>query len=235
MKNKKKLCPEDLGNKKKLLDIIEDGRFRTAIFWSARITPEDTVYQEIVELSKNLSKSNYDIVTGGGPGAMEAASRWHALAEESCIKWQSIGINIELPFEQHPNKYLDYTETKSTFSARLDTFMILSHVFIITPGGIGTLLELFYTWQLMQVGHVCRTPIILWGKGYKNLKKFLRDEVLANWYMTEQDYEMTIQVESIEQVLQLVNMAHRHHEQAWENACVNIKQYIAGAKQLGLI
>jgi len=92
--------------------------------------------------------------------------------------------------------------------------MILSHVFIITPGGIGTLLELFYTWQLMQVGHVCRTPIILWGKGYKNLKKFLRDEVLANGYMTEQDYEMTIQVESIEQVLQLVNMARRHHEQA---------------------
>lgn len=234
MKNKKKLCKEDLGNKKKLLEIIEDSRFRTAIFWSARITPEDTVYQEIVELAKNLSKSNYDIVTGGGPGAMEAASQGHALAEKSCTKWQSIGINIELPFEQHPNKYLDFTETKSTFSARLDTFMILSHVFIITPGGIGTLLELFYTWQLMQVGHVCRTPIILWGKGYKNLKKFLRDEVLANGYMTEQDYEMTIQVESIEQVLQLVNMARRHHEQAWENACVNIKQYIAGAKQLGL-
>ncbi len=235
MKNKKKLLKEDLGNKKKLLDIIENNRFRAAIFWSARITPNDTVYQEIVELAKNLSKSNYDIVTGGGPGAMEAASKGHALAEKSCTKWQSIGINIELPFEQNPNKYLDFTETKSTFSARLDTFMILSHVFIITPGGIGTLLELFYTWQLMQVGHVCRTPIILWGNGYKNLKKFLREEVLAHGYMTEQDYEMTIQVESIEQVLQLINMAHRHHEQAWENACVNIKQYIAGAKQLGLI
>lgn len=235
MKNKKKLCKEDLGDKKKLLEIIEDSRFRTAIFWSARITPEDTVYQEIVELTKNLSMSNYDIVTGGGPGAMEAASQWHALAEKSCLKWQSIGINIELPFEQKPNKYLDFTETKSTFSARLDTFMILSHVFVITPGGIGTLLELFYTWQLMQVGHVCKTPIILWGNGYKHLKKFLRDEVLANGYMTEQDYEMTIQVESLEQVLQLVNMAHRHHEQAWDNACVNIKQYIAWVKQLGLI
>jgi predicted Rossmann-fold nucleotide-binding protein len=58
--------------------------------------------------------------------------------------------------------------------------MLLSHTFIITPGGIGTLLELFYTWQLMQVGHVCKTPIILWGSGYKNLKKFLRDEILAN-------------------------------------------------------
>lgn len=82
---------------------------------------------------------------------MEAASIGHSLAEKSCLNGQSIGINIELPFEQQPNKYLDFTETKSTFSARLDTFMLLSHVFIITPGGIGTLLELFYTWQLMQV------------------------------------------------------------------------------------
>ncbi len=235
MKNKKKLCDEDLGNKKKLKEIIGDGRFRTAIFWSARIQPTDSVYQDIVQLAKNLSQSNYDIVTGGGPGAMEAASIGHSLAEKSCLNGQSIGINIELPFEQQPNKYLDFTETKSTFSARLDTFMLLSHVFIITPGGIGTLLELFYTWQLMQVWHVCKTPIILWGHGYKNLKKFLRDEVLAHGYMTEQDYELTIQVESIDQVLQLVNMAHRHHEEAGENACVNIKQYMAGAKQLGLL
>lgn len=110
--------------------------------------------------------------------------------------------------------------------------MLLSHVFIITPGGIGTLLELFYTWQLMQVGHICKTPIILWGAGYKNLKKFLRDEVLAHGYMTEQDYELTIQVESIEQVMQLVNMAHRNQKNAGKEACVNIKQYIAAAKQL---
>ena len=235
MKNKKKLCHEDLWDKNKLLDIIQNKRFRIAIFWSARIVPENHLYEEIVELSSNLSKSNYDIVTGGGPGAMEAASKWHALAQEWCLAWQAIGINIELPFEQKPNKYVDFTETKSTFSARLDTFMLLSHVFIITPGGIGTLLELFYTWQLMQVGHVCRTPIILWGTGYKHLKKYLREEVLAAGFMTEQDFELTIQVESMDQVMQLVNMAHRHHEEAWDQACVNIKQYIAWAKQLWLI
>ncbi|MBP6921115.1 LOG family protein [Candidatus Gracilibacteria bacterium] len=235
MKNKKKLCKEELGNKQKLLEIINDGHFRTAIFGSARIQPSDTVYQDIVKLAENLSRKNFDIVTGGGPGAMEAASIGQSLAEKGCVKGQSIGINIELPFEQQPNKYLDFTETKSTFSARLDTFMLLSHVFILTPGGIGTLLELFYTWQLMQVGHVCKTPIILWGKGYKNLKKYLRDEVLAHGYMSEEDYELTIQVESIDQVLQLVNMAHRTHEKAGEEACVNIKQYIAGAKQLGLV
>ena len=72
-----------------------------------------------------------------------------------------------MPFEQKPNRYLDITETVSTFSARLDTFVLLSDVFVITPGGIGTLLELFYTWQLMEVGHICRAPIILWGEEYK--------------------------------------------------------------------
>lgn len=231
----KKLHKEDLSKKENLLRIIQNDRFRVAIFGSARITPKDTIYQEIVELSTDLAKSNYDIVTGGGPGAMEAASLWHTMASKSCAKWQAIGINIELPFEQEPNKYLDYTETETTFSARLDTFMLLSHLFIVTPGGIGTLLELFYTWQLMQVWHVCKTPIILWGESYKTLKKYLRDELLKNWFISESDYELAIQVESIDQVLQLVNMAHKNHIKGWDEACINFNQYIAGARQLWLV
>jgi len=94
---------------------------------------------------------------------MEAASKGHNTAcNEYKNPTNTIGINIQLPFEQVPNRYLDVEETVSTFSARLDTFMVLSDIFVITPGGIGTLLELFYTWQLMQVGHICRAPIILW-------------------------------------------------------------------------
>ena len=131
MKHKKKLLDTDLINKKNLLEIVHDGRFRVAIFGSARIKPEDKLYQDIGQLAKNLAMSNYDIVTGGGPGAMEAASIGHSIASKSCLEGQSIGINIELPFEQKPNKYLDFTETTSTFSARLDTFMLLSHVFIV--------------------------------------------------------------------------------------------------------
>jgi len=162
MSHEKKLCNDDLINKKNLLSIVNDGRFRVALFGSARIKPEDFVYQEVVELAKRITKDGFDIVTGGGPGAMEAASYGHQLATKSDDLGKTIGINIQLPFEQHPNKYLDFTETASTFSSRLDTFMLLSHVFVVTPGGIGTLLELFYTWQLMQVGHICKTPIILW-------------------------------------------------------------------------
>jgi predicted Rossmann-fold nucleotide-binding protein len=94
---------------------------------------------------------------------MEAASKGH---HNACENYKNpantVGINIQLPFEQKPNRYLDVAQTVPTFSARLDTFMVLSDIFVITPGGIGTLLELFYTWQLMQVGHICRAPIILW-------------------------------------------------------------------------
>jgi hypothetical protein len=74
MKNKKQLTSSDIINKTSLLSTIHDGRFRVAIFGSARIRPEDFVYQEIVELAKRITKNDFDIVTGGGPGAMEAAS-----------------------------------------------------------------------------------------------------------------------------------------------------------------
>ncbi len=166
---------------------------------------------------------------------MEAASYGHRLAVSGDDNGKSIGINIELPFEQIPNKYLDFTETTSTFSSRLDTFMLLSHVFVVTPGGIGTLLELFYTWQLMQVGHICRTPIILWGEQYKTLINYIHEELVSRGYMSAHEAELVIQADTIEKTVELVHMAHSTYEKSGENACVNIRQYIAGAKKLGLI
>lgn len=234
MSHLKKLRNEDIANKKNLLDIVNDGRFRVAIFGSARLKPEDTVYQEVAELAKKLAINGYDIVTGGWPGAMEAASYGHQLATNA-DESQTIGINIELPFEQKPNKYLDFTETTSTFSARLDTFMLLSHMFIVTPGGIGTLLELFYTWQLMQVGHICRTPIILWWSQYKTLQDYIQNEVVERGFMSEHDAELAIQTDSLEKTMELVHMAYNAYEKSGTNACVNIHQYIAGAKRLGLL
>lgn len=235
MSHHKKLCDDDLIHKENLLSIVNDGHFRIALFGSARITAQDFIYQEVAELAKRITKNGYDIVTGGGPGAMEAASYGHQIAVHGDNAGRSIGINIELPFEQHPNKYLDFTETASTFSSRLDTFVLLSHVFVVTPGGIGTLLELFYTWQLMQVGHICRTPIILWGEQYKTLVTYINEELVARGYMNAHEAELVIQADTIEKTVELIHMAHSAYEKSWENACVNIKQYIAGAKKLGLV
>ena len=166
---------------------------------------------------------------------MEAASMGHHIAceGENNIS-QAIGINIELPFEQKPNGYLDITESTSTFWARLDTFMLLSHVFVVGPGGIGTLLELFYTWQLMQVGHICRAPIILWWEDYREFKSYIQHALVDKWFVNAIEAELAIQVDTAEQALSLIDEAHKAHELLGENACVNIHQYLAGARRLGL-
>lgn len=230
------LSSEDILHRENLKNIAKNGHFRVAIFWSARITPEDELYQSISNFTRNLAIKGYDIVTGGGPWAMEAASKWHNTAcEEFHNKASTVGINIQLPFEQKPNRYLDIAQTVPTFSARLDTFMVLSDIFVITPGGIGTLLELFYTWQLMQVGHICRAPIILWWEEYKWLKKFIQESVLESGYINNEEAELTIQVNTMEEVLALIDKAYEADEKLGDNACINIKQYLAGAKSLGLI
>ena len=234
MKHHERLSNEDILHKKNLINLIHDGRFKVAIFGSARIQPTDPLYGEIRDFAEKLALKGHDIITGGGPGAMEAASLGHHLACQKDNPSQAIGINIELPFEQHPNKYLDITESTATFGVRLDTFVLLSHVYVITPGGIGTLLELFYTWQLMQVGHICRAPIIMWWAEFSLLKTYIH-QLVEEGFINPTEAELAIQVDTPDQALDLIDMAYSAHEQMWENACVNINQYLAGARELGLI
>ena len=134
-----------------------DAHYKVAIFGSARIEEGDQDYQEIFEISRGLAEAGFDIVTGGGPGIMQAGNAGHKSVGS---KQHSIGLNIKLPFEQDDNKYLDIKKEFDRFSGRLDAFMSLSDAVIVAPGGIGTILELFYSWQLVQVEHICETPII---------------------------------------------------------------------------
>ena len=113
--------------------------------------------------------------------------------------------------------------------------MLLSHVFIVTPGGVGTLLELFYTWQLMQVWQICRTPIILWWEQYKTLQNYMNNEIMERGFMSPQDAELVIQADTIEQTMELIHLAHNAYEKWGENACINIHQYRAWARNIGLI
>jgi len=110
---------------------------------------------------------------------MQAANAGHKSVQSDT---HSIGLNIKLPFEQEANKYLDIKKEFDRFSSRLDTFMSLSDAVIVAPGGIGTLLELFYSWQLVQVEHICETPIILYGNIWATLTNWLRTEVLAKGF-----------------------------------------------------
>lgn len=147
--------------------------FRVTIFGSARIKPNDKIYRQVFELAKQIGKHGFDIVTGGGPGLMGAASDGHSTGDKR-HKSDSIGLTISLPWEVKVNKHLEIKKHFNKFSRRLDNFMALSSAVVVMEGGVGTCLELFYTWQLLQVKHLSPIPIILVGKMWKELMKWVK-------------------------------------------------------------
>ena len=140
-------------------------RYRVAIFGSARAEPGTFVYDEVKRLSAAFAGLGCDIVTGGGPGLMQAANEGAASAGAP----ESIGIRIELPFEQDVNPFVSHAFEHGTFFTRLQHFVIASDAFIVVPGGIGTVLETLMVWQLLQVRHVHDVPLILVGKMWRGL------------------------------------------------------------------
>ena len=118
-----------------------------------------------------------DIVTGGGPGLMQAANE---VASEVAMpkKDRSLGIRIELPFEQEVNPFVDQAFEHQTFFTRLHHFVILSDAFVVVPGGIGTVLETLMIWQLLQVRQVQNTPLILIGKMWTELLEWMKTYML---------------------------------------------------------
>lgn len=172
--------------------------YRVSIFGSARIKPDTAEYKQVYSLAKQLASRGVDIVTGGGPGLMEAAN---AGAKEGGNVSRSFGLHIELPFEADTNSHLDVKYLHRRFSSRLDEFMRMSHAVIVTPGGIGTLLELLYTWQLMQVNHIAERPLILMGEMWKGLIDWLEDGPLKNQLMDQKDFDRLIYAKSIEEVV----------------------------------
>ncbi len=201
--------------------IIMDPHYRVAIFGSARIREGDSVYRDVFTIAKALAESGFDVVTGGGPGLMHAANAGHKSVGSGT---QSIGLNIRLPHEQLANPYLDIKHEFDRFSSRLDSFMALSDAVIVAPGGIGTLLELFYTWQLVQVDHVCETPIILFGKMWAGLLEWFKSEVLSRNLVSESDLRIVFHVSSVDKVIGLVRSMHEDRLENRE-VCSNYEKY----------
>ena len=121
---------------------------------------------------------------------MEAAN---AGAKDGGSKTKSFGLHIDLPFETSPNKHLDVTYHHKRFSSRLDEFMRISHAVIVTPGGIGTVLELLYTWQLIQVRHISERPIILLGEMWNGLLDWMESEPLNKKLMDKSDFKNNLE------------------------------------------
>jgi uncharacterized protein (TIGR00730 family) len=149
-------------------------RYRVAIFGSARAQPGTFVYDEVKRVSAAVASMGCDIVTGGGPGLMQAANEGATSAGAP----HSVGIRIELPFEQDVNPFVAQAFEHETFFTRLHHFVIASDAFVVVPGGIGTVLEMLMIWQLLQVKHVDNVPLILVGKMWRGLVEWARGSML---------------------------------------------------------
>lgn len=198
--------------------------FRVAIFGSARIDQSDPVYQDVFSLAEQLGQQHFDVVTGGGPGLMEAANAGHRKGSNGNGS-HSIGLTIELPFEAEGNKHLDMKQHFEKFSNRLDTFMVLSQAVVVMPGGIGTCLELFYSWQLTQVKHICNIPIILYGQMWENLIEWITSNPLKQGYMNASDLNNILIAKDTDQVMQKITQLNEIYQKEGDNFCLNYKKY----------
>ncbi len=151
-------------------------RYRVTIFGSARVQPRTFAYEETRRVAAALAGMGCDIITGGGPGLMQAAN-------EGAAAWpgraQSVGIRVELPFEQEVNAFVNQAFEHRTFFTRLHQFVLTSDAFVVAPGGIGTVLETMMVWQLLQVKHLHDTPLILVGKMWPGLIEWVRLSMLS--------------------------------------------------------
>lgn len=194
-----------------VVDDIDPNHYRVTIFGSARITQGDPRWALVYSIAKLLAEERIDIVTGGGPGLMEAASAGHHVGRKA-MGLQSIGLRIALPFEEKESFHLDIKQEFRTFSARLDRFMELSHAVIVAPGGIGTMLELFYAWQLVQVKHIEETPIILLGEHWVDLAAWIKRELLDKHLMDPKDFDDIYVATTCDNAIELIREFREHWE-----------------------
>lgn len=205
---------------------LERNDFRVTVFGSARINKNSLEYDQVYRLGEMLGKRGIDVVTGGGPGMMTAASLGHSKGrEKSGKKSHSIGLAIKLPKEQKIAKGVNVVRNFEHFSSRLDNFMVLSNVIVVSHGGVGTLLELFYSWQLMQVNHICNIPIILMGPMWKDLIKWLEKEPLAKGFLSEKDIGLLFHAKDCNDVIRMVNTAYKEFRSGKKNYCLNYSKY----------
>jgi uncharacterized protein (TIGR00730 family) len=185
--------------------------YRVTIFGSARLEGRTPAYNAVKKLAAELTRMGCDIISGGGPGLMQAANEGAHSIEKATRR--SVGIRVELPFEQEINPFVGQAYEHRTFFSRLHHFMILSDAFVVVPGGIGTLLELSLAWQLLQVRKLYNTPLIVVGKMWAELVEWGRRSMLqkGNELASEIDFTIPLCVDSIDECLALI----RENRAAW--------------------
>jgi uncharacterized protein (TIGR00730 family) len=171
-----------------------------AVFGSARTPADNPYYAAAQETAGLLAQAGFSVITGGGPGIMEAANR--GSFEAGGV---SIGCNIELPFEQKPNPYQTRSITFKYFFVRKTMFVKYSNAFVIFPGGYGTLDELFESLTLIQTRKIRNFPVVLFGKDYwGGMCRWLEETMLKARYINEADYRMLHLTDSPSEVVEII-------------------------------
>jgi len=171
-----------------------------AVFGSARTAPDDPMYELARRLGGALAEAGYAVITGGGPGIMEAANRGAAEAGGT-----SVGLGIELPFEQGLNRYVDLGINFRYFFVRKTMFVKYSQGFVVLPGGFGTFDELFEALTLIQTRKVPSFPLVLMGSHYwSGLLDWLRDTVLAEHKINPPDLELLDVTDEVDEAVKII-------------------------------
>lgn len=192
--------------------------YRVTIFGSARAKPGSIAYVETRRCARALTELGCDIITGGGPGLMQAANEGANEAEAGDAR-KSIGIRIALPFEQSVNPFVEQAFEHETFFTRLHHFVLASDAFIVAPGGIGTVLEAMMVWQLLQVRHLEDTPFLMVGRMWPGLVEWARREMLAFEppLANAEDLELPQCLPTADEAIAVI----REHHARWQQARLN--------------
>jgi uncharacterized protein (TIGR00730 family) len=190
-------------------------RYRVTIFGSARVPKDHWVYVAVRDLAAELTRLGCDIVTGGGPGLMQAANEGVHLVDPA-NRNRSMGIRVDLPFEQNANAFVTEAFEHRTFFTRLHHFVLVSDAFVVVPGGIGTVLETMMVWQLLQVRKLHDVPLILAGKMYAELVAWCKTHMLRSDCPLAGEPDMAIPacVEDGPSILRLI----REHHAKWKES-----------------
>ena len=180
-----------------------------SIFGSARTKPDHESYKLAESIAFELTQSGYGVVTGGGPGIMEAGNKGAHRG-----KGTSVGLNIELPFEQHDNPYIDSDKSLdfNYFFVRKVMFIKYSQGFVVMPGGFGTLDELFEAITLIQTKKIGKFPIILVGRNYwSGLLDWIKNTMLTEGNISEKDLDLISLVDTEEEVLDVIETFYKKY------------------------
>lgn len=180
-----------------------------SVFGSARTQPQNKYYQKAVNVSKMLGERGYGVITGGGPGIMEAGNKGAQLGGG-----KSVGLNIDLPFEQSGNQYIDAESNLKFdyFFVRKVVFVKYSQGFVVLPGGFGTLDEMFEALTLIQTKKINKKPVVLIGKEYwQGLMDWVKNTMLAEGNISEGDLDLFRIVDTEEEAIEYIDDFFKTH------------------------